>query len=517
MILGVPAVFVLHLDMFVRRKKNKSGLISIQVIDKSSGKYKVATTIGSSMDTVDLNRLEGEALSWIKLHQGIRELDFEQTDLLFELFLNGIKEINVVGTELLLGKIFDDIGFSQIKDELFRKLVLARLCYPLSKLKTTEYLLRYENYRTDEDKIYRYLDKLHNTQKRLAQDISYKHTLKILGGTISLVFYDVTTIYFEIKEEDELRKPGFSKDGKHQNPQIVLGLLVSKDGYPLAYEMYKGNKYEGDTMLPILNLFKRKYKLEKLIVVADAGLLSAKNMASLTKNKYEYILGARIKTESKAIKEQIIHLNLKNGETGCIKKDGFTKLIISYSDARAKKDAFNRQKGVTKLEKAIQSKKLTKAQINNKGYNKFLALEGEIEVNIDKEKIKEDAKWDGLKGYITNTTLSNEEVLDNYNHLWRIEAAFRVSKSDLRIRPIYHQLQRRIEAHICLCFVAYKVYKELERRLKELKVGISPERAIEIAKTIYSIKAVKPKSNESFEKILWLTDEQKMLKTFFEL
>ena len=130
---------------------------------------------------------------------------------------------------------------------------------------------------------------------------------------------------------------------------------------------------------------------------------------------------------------------------------------------------------------------------------------------------QEDAKWDGLKGYITNTSLSNEEVLDNYNHLWRIEAAFRVSKTDLRIRPIYHQLQRRIEAHICLCFVAYKVYKELERRLKELKVGISPEKAIEIAKTIYSIKAVKPKSNESFEKILWLTDEQKLIKTYFKL
>ena len=114
-----------------------------------------------------------------------------------------------------------------------------------------------------------------------------------------------------------------------------------------------------------------------------------------------------------------------------------------------------------------------------------MALEGEMEVSIDIQKIEEDAKWDGLKGYLTNTSLSETEVIKNYNHLWNIEAAFRVSKSDLRIRPIYHQLQRRIEAHICLCFVAYKVYKELERQLKELKVGISPEKAIEIVKTIY--------------------------------
>jgi transposase len=501
--------------MFVRQKKNKSGLVSIQVIDKSSGKYKLVKTIGSSSNSVELEELESEAVLWIQRQRCLIELDFEQTDNLFELFIGGINQINVVGTELLLGKIFDAIGFNQIKDELFRKLVLARLCYPSSKLKTTEYLLRYENYVTDEDKIYRYLDKLQSKQKRQVQKISYDHTLGILGGEFSIVFYDVTTLYFEIKEEDELRKPGFSKDGKHQNPQIVLGLLVSTDGYPLAYEIYKGNKYEGDTMLPILNLFKRKYKLKKLVVVADAGLLSAKNIESLIKNNYEYILGARIKTEGKEIKEQIAKLKLKNAETSCIQKDATTKLIISYSDARAKKDAANRERGVAKLKKSIHSKKLTKAQINNKGYNKFLALEGEMEVSIDTQKIEEDAKWDGLKGYLTNTALSETEVIKSYNHLWNIEAAFRVSKSDLRIRPIYHQLQRRIEAHICLCFVAYKVYKELERQLKELKVGISPEKAIEIVKTIYCIKAVKPKSNEPFERILLLTEEQKLLGKCF--
>jgi len=499
--------FSVLLRMFVRRKKNKSGLISIQVIDKSSGKYKLVKTIGSSSNSFELEQLESDAFLWIKRHMCLAELDFEQTDNLFELFIGGISQINVVGTELLLGKIFEAIGFNQIKDELFRKLVLARLCYPSSKLKTTEYLLRYENYVTDEDKIYRYLDKLQSKQKRQVQKISYDHTLGILGGEISIVFYDVTTLYFEIKEEDELRKPGFSKDGKHQNPQIVLGLLVSTDGYPLAYEIYKGNKYEGDTMLPILNLFKRKYKIKKLVVVADAGLLSANNIESLIKNNYEYILGARIKTEGKAIKEQIAKLELKNGQTSCIQKDATTKLIVSYSDARAR--------GVAKLKKSIHSKKLTKAQINNKGYNKFLALEGEMEVSIDIQKIEEDAKWDGLKGYLTNTSLSETEVIKSYNHLWNIEAAFRVSKSDLRIRPIYHQLQRRIEAHICLCFVAYKVYKELERQLKELKVGISPERAIEIVKTIYSIKAIKPKSKEPFERILLLTEEQKMIGKYF--
>lgn len=502
--------------MFVRHKKNKSGVISVQVIDKSSGKYKLAKTIGSSSDKLVLKQLHAEAALWITQQQGLLEIDFDQADILQEQFIKGIQGITIVGTDLLLGRIFDDIGFNSITDELFKKLVIARLCYPVSKLKTTDYLRRYEGYDVDEDKIYRYLDKLHKTQKRTVQKISYEHTLKILDNKITIVFYDVTTLYFEIKEEDELRKPGFSKDGKHQNAQIVLGLLVSTNGYPLAYEIYKGNKFEGDTMLPILNVFKRTYKLQKLVVVADAGLLSNKNITALEKNNYEYILGARIKNESATIKSEILALDLKNGESIIVKKNEQCNIIISYSDARAKKDNANRERGILKLEKLIKTQKLTKAQINNKGYNKFLKMTGEVNVEVDKSKIREDKKWDGLKGYITNTALTKDEVIENYSHLWRIEKAFRVAKTDIKIRPIYHQLQRRIEAHICIAFVAYKIYKELERQLKILKTGISPEKAIEIAKTIYCIKAKKLKSNTIFEHVLILNDEQQFLAKLFK-
>jgi transposase len=142
-------------------------------------------------------------------------------------------------------------------------------------------------------------------------------------------------------------------------------------------------------------------------------------------------------------------------------------------------------------------------------------MDGEIKIVVDKIKITSDKKWDGLKGFITNTTLSKEAVIENYGHLWQIEKAFRVAKTDLKIRPIYHFVQRRIEAHICLAFVAYKIYKELERQLKEKKTDISPEKAIEIAKTIYSIKAIKPNSKESFEKTLLLNDEQRNLMNIF--
>jgi hypothetical protein len=213
--------------MYVRKKINPSGVISVQVIDKSTGKYKMIKTIGSSSDPEEVASLESEAREWIKSKIGQLEIDFTDEKQLANQFLEGIEQITVHGTELLLGGIFDEIGFGAIPDILFRHLVIARLSYPASKLKTTDFLFQYQFFPVDVQQVYRYLDKLHKTQKEKVQQISYDHSRKILGGEINVVFYDVMTLYFEIDNEDELRKTGFSKEGKHQNPQIVLGLLVS--------------------------------------------------------------------------------------------------------------------------------------------------------------------------------------------------------------------------------------------------------------------------------------------------
>jgi transposase len=501
--------------MFVRKKRNQSGLISIQVIDKSSGKYKVLKTIGSSADIPEVEQLFRDGQYWIKQQTKQAEIDLLGDQEMFSKFISSIQQVTVVGTELLLGKLFNDIGFDQIRDKLFRQLVLSRLCFPVSKLRTVDYLKKYHFIDIDEDRIYRYLDKLYNKQKDAVQQISYQHTLKVLNNQMSIVFYDVTTLYFEIDDQDDLRKTGFSKEGRHQNPQIVLGLLVSVGGYPLAYEIFEGNKYEGHTMLPVIDAFKKKYELGKMVVIADSGLLSNENIIDLQRNGYEFILGARIKNEQQPLQKQILSLKLKNGESALLKKDEQTRLIISYSLSRHKKDQANREKGLLKLEKQVKSGRLTKANINNRGYNKYLKLDGEIKVDIDRDKFTADGKWDGLKGYLTNTTLSKEEIIENYNHLWRIEKAFRVSKHDLKIRPIYHRLHRRIEAHVCIAFAAYKVFKELERQLYEMKANLSPEKAIEIAKTIYSLKVLNPLNNEVVEQTLILNEEQKYLSQLF--
>jgi len=501
--------------MFIRELRHKNGRIYIQVVDKSSGRYKVLKSFGSSLTSEGVLELKKLASIWINEHQCVREIDFTHEIEQIEQMLSGITQLKLAGIELVLGRIFDEIGFNKINDELFRSLVLYRLVYPKSKLKTTEYLYRYEQKEWSEDAIYRYMDKLHSTQKELVQQISYAHSLKVLGGQINVVFYDVTTLYFEIDQEDELRKTGFSKEGKHQNPQIILGLLVSKNGYPLAYDIYQGNKFEGHTLLPIINSFKSKYKIEKLTIIADSGLLSQSNIDELQTKNYEFILGARIKNQKYTVQQKILNLQLKNGESQLIQTNDL-KLIVSYSDDRAKKDRYNREKGLRKLEKQVRTGKLTKSSINNRGYNKYLKLEGELNVKIDLEKFNQDAQWDGLKGYITNSSLTKGEILENYHHLWKIEKAFRIAKTNLKIRPIYHRLQRRIEAHICLTFAAYKVYKELERQLKEKQVPYSATKVIEIAQSIFEIEIKTTKSKEIVRKILLVNQEQKDLNKFLK-
>jgi len=269
--------------------------------------------------------------------------------------------------------------------------------------------------------------------------------------------------------------------------------------------------------MQLFGYFEKKYRHSKLIVVADAGLLSNKNIEQLIEKQYDFILGARIKNETEAIKEQILKLVLADGDSYLIEKENKHKLIISYSVSRSKNDAHNRKRGITKLEKALNSGKLNKKHINNKGYNKYLKLEGEVSISIDYEKYKDDAKWDGLKGYLTNTDLAKEEVINQYKQLWHIEKTFRISKSDLRIRPIYHHLKRRIESHICISFVACKIYKELERQIRVRNCSLSAEKVIDILKTIFQLTITTPYSNTKYTRLLVKNQEQELIINLFDL
>ncbi|HIY75481.1 MAG TPA: transposase, partial [Candidatus Sphingobacterium stercorigallinarum] len=277
------------------------------------------------------------------------------------------------------------------------------------------------------------------------------------------------------------------------------------------------NKYEGDTMMPILEHFVSKYSLGNLIVIADSGLLSKTNITKLREGGYRYILGARIKNMGKPETAAILGLKLDDKQSAEVSLQTGDRLIVGYRTSRAVRDGKNRKRGLEKLERAISSGKLGKKNINNRGYNKYLSLEGEVNISINYDKYNEDSKWDGLKGYITNCELPKEEIIKQYGLLWHIERTFRISKSDLQVRPIYHRLRRRIEAHICISFAACKVYKELERRLKEKGSEYSPEKVIDIVKTIYKVRVQSPYSTNTYQRLVIKKDEQQDIVELFNL
>ncbi len=506
--------------MFVRKKKNPSGIISVQIIDKSKGFYQVVKTIGSSSDNSTIESFYRQGKKWISNYFGEQDI-FEshnkaiEEKQVTEYLLSNVENILLNGTLLILNKVFKLTGFDLIEDEIFRQLVIARLSQPMSKAATVEYLKSHFDEDAQLYRIYRYLDKLYNTQQEKIQQISIEHTMRILGGKIGLLFYDVTTLYFEADYGDELRETGFSKDGKHSQPQVVLGLLVSKEGYPLSYSVFNGSQYEGYTMLPVVEDFVQRFQLDDFIVVADAGLMNQRNIDLLESGNYKYIIGARIKNESNEIRSWALSLAKQDGTFYETRKDR-ARLIVGYSDNRARKDKYNREKGVKRLEKAYRSGNITKEHINKRGYNKFLEISDNVKVAINQEKIKQDEQWDGLKAYLTNTDLPKKEVYEQYSGLWSVERAFRITKGTIEMRPMFHFTPKRIEAHVCICFVAYKVYKELERILKISNINISVDKVLDIAKTITTIKINLPVSGYKMTKTMLLTQRHRSISQLFD-
>jgi len=537
--LGDSDNFCTFAPMFVRKKKNGTGTISVVVVDKSSGSFKEIKNFGVVNSEEEANALCADAHEWISTYGGQQVLDFGKTEVqereleeTARAFAN-IDSVFMNAPQLILDPIYDSIGFNRIPDDILRHLVIARICQPMSKLATVDYLKSHFDEDYSLDKIYYYMDKLYNTQQELVQDISVEHTRRILGGRIGIVFYDCTTIYFESFIRDDMCEPGFSKDGKTKENQVVIGLLVSAGGYPLAYSVFCGSQYEGFTMIPMVDDFVKRFNLTDYVVVADSGLMTRKNLMLLQKGNYKYILGARIRNEAKDVREWILSQEKKKDvfyefaksyAIPCTNSDGSVstltvneRLIVTYSEERAKKDADNRKRGVERLRKTFASGKIKKESLNRRGYNKFLEITKDVGIAINEEKVADDAKWDGWKGYITNTELEAKDVVSQYRGLWVVERAFRITKGNLEVRPVFHFTHRRIEAHICICFIAYKVYKELERIMKLMKFPLSVDKALEIAKTIPTVTIRMPHNKKTQTQTLFLSEEPRELKPLFDL
>jgi len=289
--------------MFVRKKRNKSGTISVQIIQKINRSNKVIKTIGSSSNRDEVEKMYHQALYEMPRLYGATLFDSPSSSDISELCNDSVR---ICGPDIIFTQIYNHIGYGDICEPLLKDLVISRITRPGSKLNLAKYLNETGKQDVSVYSIYRFLDKLNRRLKKTIEDLSFKYTRSILGGTIGVVFYDMTTIYFESSEPDDFRVTGFSKEGKHQHPQIMLGLLVGKDGYPIGYELFEGNTFEGHTLIPVLKKFATRFNIDKPIVVADSGLISKSNIELLTESGYSFIIGARIKNESSVIRNQIL-------------------------------------------------------------------------------------------------------------------------------------------------------------------------------------------------------------------
>ena len=515
----------------VRKKKNQSGSISVQIVDRTNRGYKVVETLGCSDDETEIDKLHQKAILRINdLSQNLfsKSLDETSEKLLLKKLLSKLttQDFIPIGDELIFGKIFNNIGCNNLfnnvksirkqedKNFLFKSLVISRLLYPGSKLELINYLSYFKNIDITSDKIYRFLDTLYQDEiKSRIETCVFEHTKKVMNGEIIVTFYDVTTLYFESESEDDLRRVGFSKEGKIARPQIQLGLFTTLEGYPLSFEVYEGNKYEGHTLIDVLKKFQDRFQLDKKpIVVADRGMLNNDNIAYLENNNYKYILAYKIKNISNDLKEEIKNLTFiddnvthniefkkvisfadENDKKQTIHVN--QRLVLSYSTQRAKKDKYNRNKAIQRLENKIKSSKtITKKDLKLSYYTKYIDLDdnnSKITFNINNQKIIEDEKLDGIKGFVTNDfTLTANEIIEHYNNQYEVERAFRISKTDLKIRPIYHRLETRIKAHILISFVSYAIYKEFDRKLKinDVKFNFSQKLLRKIIEHLIALK-----------------------------
>ncbi len=485
--------------MYIRKIKSRNS-ICLQVGYKRYGKFVLIKHVGCT----SLPSLV-EALK-IKAKEELEKYKFaNQLSLLPDTDKPTIKakllNWKITGFHHCFGCVYDLINFPQ---GFLRDLVVARIVYPKSKLATARYLTNILGIPTSKDKIYRFMDSL---SKNKLTKIAFDFVSQKNKG-ISLIFYDVTTLYFEIDKEDDFREKGYSKDHRSDIPQILIGLFVDKNGYPFDYGFFKGKTFEGHTFqIAIKNIIK-KYNFKSLTVVADAGMLSKDNLDFLVSLKLNYIVGARVKNLSDSIKKQFLSFdfkkknikdfNLGSNNNKANNNKGNKRLIIAYSQKRAKKDKFARERTIKKLKEKLASGK----QLIRK--SKYLMVKNNSKISgIDYTKIKQDEKYDGLRGYHTNLKNDKEDpesVIAQYRNLWKVEKAFRMSKSDLRERPVYHQKQKRIKSHLLLCFCSLLVMKESEKILSVINCSLAY--AIEVLSTVGEGRVMIGKTELPIEKKL---------------
>jgi hypothetical protein len=448
---------------FIRKVKTASGATAVQIAYKQKGRIVKIDHIGSAHNAEELKMLL--ALAHRRMQANQLEL-FQETKPSLRVNLKR-------SYSGLLWKVLQDeyrkLGFDRLGDEIFEALCIARIVEPTSKLDSLRVLADLGVDPMNRNKLYRCLVKAASQDyRRQISQACFEH---VQAGGLTLVLYDVTSLYFEIQEEDEYRQPGLSKE-RRLEPQIIIGLLVDRNGFPLGLQSFEGNQAETKTILPVIEAFQAQHGVSKVTVVADAAMLSSSNLEALSTAGYTYIVGSRLYKVPYDIAEYQKKAEMVDQQILVEQKDGY-RVIYQYRAKRAALDLRNIEKQITKARKVLSGQIPVKRM-------KFLSVTAKSK-KLNQKLIDKTRTLAGIKGYVTNLDIPEDQVIAYYHQLFQIEATFRMAKSDLRARPIYHQNREAIEAHLTMVLTALAISRTIER-----KTGISIKQFVKQLRPIRS-------------------------------
>ena len=486
--------------MFVRVKPKPNGKFSVQIVESYRRADKVGQNIirhvGQAVTERELQELKQLAQSIIDEMENEKESRlpfFDPQRVLGKsnrkppssdtVKIKNLREEQriVTGIGDVFGKLYKDLKLDTLlggtkKDtqwnSILESCVLARIANPVSKRRTASLLEEDYGIKVPLEKIYRMMDIVSDRESDIKKHIAHT-TQSLFKEEVDVLFFDVTTLYFESFQADELRNFGFSKDCKFKETQVMLALVTTTKGLPITYRLFPGNTYEGSTLLHMVEELTTEYSIKNILLVADRGMFNGNNLSKMEEMGITYIVAAKLRTLSKGLKAEILQDDYKatavGNELQWINEfeHNNRRLIVSYSSRRAAKDATDRQRLIDRMMKKSKDGKIKlKDLISNSGSKKFITIENSTAV-VNEAKIAQDAEWDGLHGVISNSKdKTPAELLGKYGDLWQIEEAFRINKHDLKMRPIYHWTDRRIRAHISICFIAFAMAKQAVYRVE---------------------------------------------------
>jgi len=490
--------------MYVRLKTSKqSRHNTLQIVENTrEGKkvrQRVIASLGVVSDEKSLRKLQ-------KLAENlVRKLEEQGLPLPSKVDLKQLFHIKTVydGFGAVVNKLMELTGLSQLLreargkhqfnlEETIKLMVAQRLDLPSSKLRTFERQQDHGFNDIDLQHLYRSMDIIHPLSEQI-QTLAFRSTRSLSDYTVDCFFFDVTTLYFESVTQDELKEFGYSKDQKYHSVQIVLALVVDRNGVPLAYDVFKGNLAETKTLIPVLEALRKRFSVDNVTVVCDRGLASESNIQALQNAKFHFVIASKLRALSKSHNindltkcsplpnqdnvpqdEKILFRTLEHPKY----KD--TVLIVTYSPCRAKKDKYDRDKLVEKLKAKLTEdpdENSIKKVISNGGYKKYTNTKSGSALSLNQDAIDADATWDGFHGIAVSKSakLSVTEALSRYRELWHVEETFRITKTTLRARPIFHWAPHRIKAHVLLCFITLFIERILELLLRQKGTPLTPD------------------------------------------